>query len=88
MIERSERMKVALKRMVRLRPLAVTFAMLLMHIASKETTIAGAIDRLIQFAMAYALVAWAMKPNAGGEFRRDSDVNSTALLEGESKCTL
>jgi len=57
-------MKVALKRMVRLRPLAVTFAMLLMHIASKETTVAGAIDRIIQFAMAYALVAWAMKPNA------------------------
>ena len=51
------------RRMVRLRPLAVTFAMLLMHIASKETTIAGTIDRLIQFAMAYALVAWAMKPN-------------------------
>jgi hypothetical protein len=49
--------------MVRLRPLAVTFAMLLMHVASKETTIAGTIDRLIQFAMAYALVAWAMKPN-------------------------
>ena len=23
------------------------------------------------------------KPNAGGEFRRDSDVNSTALLDGE-----
>jgi hypothetical protein len=52
------------RRMVRLRPLAVTFAMLLMHVASKETTIAGAIDRLIQFAMAYALVAWAMKPNS------------------------
>ena len=52
-----------LRRMVRLRPLAVTFAMLLMHVASKETTIAGTIDRLIQFAMAYALVAWAMKPN-------------------------
>ena len=63
MNERSERMKVALKRLVRLRPLAVTFAMLLMHIASKETTVAGAIDRIIQFAMAYALVAWAMKPN-------------------------
>ena len=55
------------RRMVRLRPLAVTFAMLLMHVASKETTIAGAIDRLIQFAMAYALVAWAMKPNRAGE---------------------
>ena len=26
--------------------------------------------------------------DAGGEFRRDSDVNSSALLEGESKCTL
>ena len=63
MSERSERMKVALKRMVRLRPLAVTFAMLLMHIASKEATVAGAVDRLIQFAQAYALVAWAMRPN-------------------------
>ena len=63
MSKRSERMKVALKRLVRLRPLAVTFAMLLMHIASKETTVAGAIDRIIQFAMAYAMVAWAMKPN-------------------------
>jgi hypothetical protein len=51
------------RRMVRLRPLAVTFAMLLMHNASKETTIYGAIDRLIQFAFAYALVAEAMKPN-------------------------
>ena len=49
--------------LVRLRPLAVTFAMMLIHIASKDTTIGGAIDRLIQFAMAYALVAWAMKPN-------------------------
>jgi hypothetical protein len=58
-----------LRRMVRLRPLAVTFAMLLMHVASKETTIAGTIDRLIQFAMAYALVAWAMKPNAAGQGR-------------------
>ena len=63
MSERSDRMKVALKRIVRLRPLAVTLAMLLMHIASRETTIAGTIDRLIQFAMAYALVAWAMQPN-------------------------
>jgi hypothetical protein len=54
---------VALQRIVRLRPLAVTFAMMLIHVASKETTIAGAIDRLIQFVMAYALVAWAMKPN-------------------------
>jgi hypothetical protein len=50
--------------MVRLRPLAVTLAMMLIHISSKETTIAGTIDRSIQFAMAYALVAWAMKPNA------------------------
>jgi len=63
MSERSERMKIALKRIVQLRPLAVTFAMLLMHVASKETTIAGAIDRIIQLVMAYALVAWAMKPN-------------------------
>jgi hypothetical protein len=51
------------RRMVRLRPLAVTFAMLLMHVASKEISIGGAIDRLIQFCFAYALVAWAMKPN-------------------------
>jgi len=72
MSERSERMKVALKRMVRLRPLAVTFAMLLMHIASKETTVEGAIDRIIQFAMAYALVAWAMKPNAEQQPRREA----------------
>ena len=63
MSERSERMKVALKRLFRLRPLAVTLAMMMIHIASKETTLAGTIDRLIQFAMAYALVAWAMKPN-------------------------
>ena len=54
------------KRMVWLRPLAVTFAMLLMHVASKEKTVEGAIDRIIQCAMAYALVAWAMKPNAAG----------------------
>jgi hypothetical protein len=52
------------RRMVRLRPLAVTLAMMMIHIASKETTLAGTIDRLIQFAMAYALVAWAMKPNS------------------------
>ena len=51
------------RRFVRLRPLAVTMAMMLIHIASKEATIDGTIDRLIQFAMAYALVAWAMKPN-------------------------
>ena len=49
--------------MVRLRPFAVTFAMMLIHIASKETSLGGAIDRLIQFCFAYALVAWAMKPN-------------------------
>jgi len=55
------------RRFVRLRPLAVTMAMMLIHIASKETTIYGAIDRLIQFAMAYVLVAWAMKPNASLE---------------------
>jgi hypothetical protein len=66
MSERSERMKVALKRLVRLRPLAVTLAMMMIHIASKETTLAGTIDRLVQFAMAYALVAWAMKPNLCG----------------------
>ena len=55
------------RRMVRLRPLAVTMAMMLIHIASKETTLDGAIDRLIQFCFAYALVAWAMKPNAESE---------------------
>jgi hypothetical protein len=53
--------------MVRLRPFAVTFAMMLIHIASKETSLGGAIDRLIQFCFAYALVAWAMKPNAGAD---------------------
>lgn len=58
-------------KLVRLRPLAVTFAMLLMHIASKETTVEGAIDRIIQFTMAYALVAWAMKPNNSNEGRQD-----------------
>jgi hypothetical protein len=73
--------------MVRLRPLAVTMAMMLIHIASKETTIPGTIDRLIQFAMAYALVAWAMKPNGGltdtpAEERR-GDV--TATTEGQSR---
>jgi hypothetical protein len=63
-------MKVALKRLVRLRPLAVTMAMLLLHIASKDRTLDGAIDRVIQFAFAYALVAWAMRPNAEHETRR------------------
>jgi hypothetical protein len=40
-------------------------AMMMIHIASKETTLDGTIDRLIQFAMAYALVALAMKPSPG-----------------------
>ena len=51
------------RRFVRLRPLAVTMAMMLIHIASRDRTLDGTIDRLIQFAMAYVLVAWAMKPN-------------------------
>ena len=52
------------RRMVRLRPLAVTMAMMTIHIASKDRTLDGTLDRVIQFAFAYALVAWAMKPNA------------------------
>jgi hypothetical protein len=44
--------------------------MLLLHIASKDRTLDGAIDRVIQFAFAYALVAWAMRPNAEHETRR------------------
>ena len=38
-------------------------AMMLIHIASKDMTLNGTIDRVIQFAFAYALVAWAMQPN-------------------------
>jgi len=56
-------MNCKLERFVRLRPLAVTFAMMLIHIASKDRTLDGTIDRVIQFVFAYALVAWAMKPN-------------------------
>lgn len=57
------------RRFVRLRPLAVTFAMMLIHIASKDTTLSGTIDRLIQFCFAYALVAWAMRPNTQADGR-------------------
>ena len=60
-------MNCKLERLVRLRPLAVTMAMMLIHIASTERTLDGAIDRVIQFAFAYALVAWAMKPNISNE---------------------
>jgi hypothetical protein len=57
-------MKVVLKRMVRLRPLAVTMAIVAIDIASKECSLGGAIDRISRFVFAYALVAWAMMPNA------------------------
>ena len=63
MSEQSKRMKVALKRMVRLRPFAMTLAIIMIHIASKDRTLEGTLDRVVQFAFAYALVAWAMQPN-------------------------
>ena len=65
------------RRFVRLRPLAVTMAMMLIHIASKETTIDGTIDRLIQFAFAYALVAWAM---VGTCVARTQDPTTTGCI--------
>ena len=64
MSEQSKRMKVALKRMVRLRPFAMTLAMMMIHNASKDRTLEGTLDRVVQFAFAYALVAWAMQPNS------------------------
>ena len=45
-------------------------------------------DVIANLALSFDRGADEMDANAGGEFRRDSDVNSTALLEGESKCTL
>ena len=59
--------RATVKRWFRIRPLAVALAMMMIHIASKELTWAGTIDRLIQFAFAYVLVAWAMKPKDGRE---------------------
>jgi len=55
-------MKVSLDRLFRFRPLAVVAAMVMVHCASKELTPDGMLDRLIQFSLAYALVAWAMRP--------------------------
>jgi hypothetical protein len=60
------------RRMVRLRPLAVTLAMMMIHIASQDRTLTGTINRVIQFAIAYALVAWAMKPNIPHHAEDDS----------------
>lgn len=44
-----------------LRPLAMTAAIMMIHIGSTDRTLDGTIDRLIQFAVAYTLMVWAMK---------------------------
>ena len=59
-------MKAAIKRLCRLRPLAVTAAMVMIDVASKDATVGGFVERVIQFALAYTLVAWAMNGGKNG----------------------
>ena len=48
---------------VRFRPLMATVAVLMMLVASRETTWGGFVDRLIQFVCAYIAFAFAIPPD-------------------------
>jgi len=44
------------KKYFRLKPLAIVFAMVLIHISSTEVSFCGFADRILQFAVAYVLI--------------------------------
>ena len=65
-------MNCKLGRLVRLRPLGVVLAMVLIHVGSREATLHGFIDRLVQAIAAYAVLCacWPKQPNAEAQTRR------------------
>lgn len=55
--------------------LGVALAIMTIHVASKELSLGGIADRLVQFAIAYALLCLSFRSN------RTTDVKQTATAE-------
>ena len=56
---------VRVKGFVRLRPLGVVLAMILIHVGSRDATLHGFLDRLVQTVAAYVVLCavWPKQPN-------------------------